>query len=54
MWQEIARMINTEFSVAMTKLQVQNKCKSLGRSYKKTKTKNNSSGPSTALCEYEE
>ncbi|XP_054917123.1 uncharacterized protein [Dermacentor andersoni] len=54
MWQEIARMINTEFSVVITELQVQNKWKSLERSYKKTKIKNNSSGHSTALCEYEE
>ncbi|XP_072145104.1 uncharacterized protein [Dermacentor andersoni] len=52
MWQEIALMINTEFSVVMTELQ--NTWKSLERSYKKTKTKNNSSGHSTASCEYEE
>ncbi|XP_070391112.1 uncharacterized protein [Dermacentor albipictus] len=54
MWQEIALMINKEFSVVMTELQVQKKWKSLEGSYTKTKTKNNSSGHSTASCEYEE
>lgn len=54
MWQAIALMIITEFSSVMTELQVQNKWKSLERSYKTTKTKNNSSGHSRALCEYEE
>ncbi|XP_070391111.1 uncharacterized protein [Dermacentor albipictus] len=54
MWQEIALMINKEFSVVMTELQVQKKWKSLEGSYTKTKTKNNSSGHSTASCEYED
>ncbi|XP_077527635.1 uncharacterized protein LOC144139007 [Haemaphysalis longicornis] len=53
MWQKMAELISAEFSTEITTLQVQNKWKSLERSYKKAKANNGSSG-AARVCEYED
>lgn len=54
LWQAIADAVNAEFGEAMTALQIENKWKSLERSYKRAKTKNSASGHSRVSCEHEE
>lgn len=53
MWTTLAGTINERFGGDLTPLQVENKWKSLERRYKKTKVKNNSSGHSKVVCDYE-
>ncbi|KAL3183238.1 hypothetical protein MRX96_034288 [Rhipicephalus microplus] len=54
LWQTLAEMISREFECLCSPLQVQNKWKSLERAYKRTKSKNNSSGSGRVSCEFEE
>ncbi|XP_077527593.1 uncharacterized protein LOC144138960 [Haemaphysalis longicornis] len=54
LWLKLAELINAEFSCTMTATQVENKWKSLERSYEKIKKNNNSSGRPPASCEHEE
>lgn len=53
MWQKVAEAINKEFLTKLTPLQVENKWKSLERSYQKAKTKNATSGHNRVDCEFE-
>ncbi|XP_064461897.1 uncharacterized protein LOC135372130 [Ornithodoros turicata] len=54
LWQALADAIPKEFGSSVTTIQVENKWKSLERAYKRTKTKNGSSGHSRVSCEHEE
>ncbi|XP_064468953.1 uncharacterized protein LOC135383426 [Ornithodoros turicata] len=54
LWQALADAISKEFDSSVTTIQVENKWKSLERAYKRTKTKNGSSGHSRVSCEHEE
>ncbi|KAL1452289.1 hypothetical protein MTO96_043854 [Rhipicephalus appendiculatus] len=54
LWQALAEAVSKEFSCTITAVQAENKWKSLERAYKKTKTKNNSSGHSRVSCCHEE
>nr|XP_054934306.1 uncharacterized protein LOC126544917 [Dermacentor andersoni] len=54
LWLKLAELLNEEFSCNLTATQVQNKWKSLDRSYKKSKKENSSSGHHRVSCEHEQ
>ncbi|XP_077517206.1 uncharacterized protein LOC144128029 [Amblyomma americanum] len=53
-WTRLTNLLNHEFGGTLSAVQVENKWKSLERSYKRARTKNNTSGHHRVPCEYEE